>query len=211
MSVVLCYGDSNTHGYDPSVLTGGRFPRDVRWPGVLVVALGAGWDVIEEGLNGRTTIWDDPFHPGRNGLPYLGPCLETHAPVDVVVIMLGTNDTKTIFGRTAAEIASGAGTLVDTVLRSAAGPAGAPPKVLLVAPAAPGDATERSELWGFGDARAKGLMMGRLYATAAAIRGVAFLDAGPLAQLDPADGVHLTPAGHAALGGAVAEAIRSLV
>jgi lysophospholipase L1-like esterase len=207
MAVVLCYGDSNTHGYDCTTLAGGRFPRDVRWPGVLARELGQGHHVVEEGLNGRTTIWDDPYHPGRNGLAYLGPCLETHAPVDVVVIMLGTNDTKTIFGRTAAEIAAGAGTLLDTVLRSGAGPAGAAPRVLLVAPPPPGEATERSELWGFGRSRAKGAEMARLYATAAGMRGVAFLDAGPVADVDPADGVHLTPEGHATLGRAVAAAL----
>jgi lysophospholipase L1-like esterase len=211
MAVVLCYGDSNTHGYDCSAIAGGRFPRDIRWPGVLAAGLGPGQQVIEEGLNGRTTIWDDPFHPGRNGLAYLGPCLETHAPVDVVVIMLGTNDTKTIFERTAAEIASGVAVLVDVVLSSGAGPAGAAPEVLLVAPPAPGEVTERSELWGFGGARAKGLELARLYATVAAMREIRFLDAGELAEVDPGDGVHLTPAGHAALGAAVAEVVRSLL
>lgn len=211
MPVVLCYGDSNTHGYDSSLPTGGRFARDVRWPGVLAAALGPGWQVIEEGHNGRTTIWDDPYHPGRNGLAYLGPCLETHAPVDVVVIMLGTNDTKTIFGRTAAEIASGVGTLVDVVLRSGAGPGDAAPEVLLVAPPAPGTVTERSELWGFGEAREKGGQLERLYRTVAMMRDIAFMDAGEHAQVDPADGVHLTPAGHAALGTAVADVVRALV
>jgi lysophospholipase L1-like esterase len=211
MAVILCYGDSNTHGYDCSTLAGGRLGPGVRWPGVLAAELGPEHQVIEEGLNGRTTIWDDPYHPGRNGLAYLGPCLETHAPIDVVVIMLGTNDTKTILGRTAAEIASGAGTLVDVVLRSAAGPDGSAPKVLLVAPPPPGEITERSELWGFGEARAKGLAMARLYATAARMRGSAFLDGGLAAAVDPADGVHLAPDGHAALGRAVASVVRELL
>jgi lysophospholipase L1-like esterase len=211
MAVVLCYGDSNTHGYDCSTLTGGRFPPEVRWPGVLARALGPDHQVIEEGLNGRTTIWDDPFHPGRNGLAYLGPCLETHAPVDVVILMLGTNDTKTMFARPAAEIAAGAGSLVDVVLRSGAGPLGAAPRVLLVAPPAPGEVTERSEVWGFGGARAKGLELARLYATVAAMKGVAFLDSGRVAAVDPEDGVHLTPDGHAALGEAVAEVVPSLL
>lgn len=211
MAVVLCYGDSNTHGYDCSSITGGRFARDVRWPGVLAAALGSGHQVIEEGLNGRTTIWDDPFHPGRNGLAYLGPCLETHAPVHAVVIMLGTNDTKTMFSRPATEIAGGVGTLVDVVLRSGAGPAGGAPRVLLVAPPAPGEVTERSEVWGFGGARAKGLELARLYAVVAEMKGVAFLDAGAVAAVDPADGVHLAPDGHAALGRAVAGALGDLL
>lgn len=209
MAVVVCFGDSNTYGYDAA--TTGRYPKSVRWPGVLAAELGEGVEVIEEGLNGRTTIWDDPYLDGRNGRAYLVPCLRSHAPIDLVVIMLGTNDTKSIFGRTPAEIASGAQALVDLALRSATGPDGAAPLVLLVCPPAPGQVTDRSELWGFGEARAKGERMPASYRTAAAIAGVAFLDAGPVAEVDPTDGVHLTPAGHAALGRAVAGAVRGLL
>jgi lysophospholipase L1-like esterase len=207
--VVLCFGDSNTHGYGAA--TASRYPKPVRWPGVLAAELGPDVEVIEEGLNGRTTIWEDPYFEGRNGRPYLLPCLRTHAPVDVIVIMLGTNDTKSIFGRTAGEIASGADSLVDIALRSACGPDGSSPQVLLIAPPPPGEATEVSELWGFGEARAKGLRMGPLYRMVAANRKVAFLDAGEHVVVDPADGVHLTPAGHAALGAAVADAVRALL
>ena len=107
MPTIVCYGDSNTHGFDAATM--GRFPRDVRWPGVLAAELGGIAEVIEEGLNGRTTIWDDPYLDGRNGRTYLLPCLRSHAPVDVLVLMLGTNDLKSIFGRSAAEIAAGAG------------------------------------------------------------------------------------------------------
>src|SRR6188768_466661 len=145
---VVCYGDSNTHGADP--ITHGRFPRDVRWPGVLASELGDAAAVIEEGLNGRTTLWDDPFMDFRNGKPYLLPCLRSHQPVDVLVLMLGTNDLKTIFGRAAHEIAAGAGALVDIALTSGTGPGGGPPAVLLVAPPRLGDTTDRSEIWGFG-------------------------------------------------------------
>ena len=111
MPVIVCLGDSNTHGYDQA--TGLRFPSDVRWPGVLAAEVGGRAEVIEEGLNGRTTIWDDPYMEGRNGRAYLLPCLRSHAPIDVLVVMLGANDTKTIVGRSAAEIAAGAGALLD--------------------------------------------------------------------------------------------------
>ena len=117
---IVCYGDSNTHGAHP--VTGGRWPRDVRWPGVLAADVADLADVVEEGLSGRTTLWDDPFMDGRNGQPYLLPCLRSHAPVDLVVLMLGTNDLKTIFGRQAHEIALGAGTLADMALGSGHGP-----------------------------------------------------------------------------------------
>ena len=92
---VLCYGDSNTYGTIPA--SEGRFPRDVRWPGVLADELGAGWHVIEEGLGGRTTVFDDPILPDRNGRRYLMPCLLSHAPLHAVVISLGTNDLKARF------------------------------------------------------------------------------------------------------------------
>jgi len=209
MPVIVCFGDSNTWGYDPA--TGGRFAKDVRWPGVLAAELGAGVEVIEEGLNGRTTIWDDPYLDGRNGRTYLAPCLRSHAPVDVVVIMLGTNDTKTIFARSAAEIVAGARALVDLVLVSGTGPDGRAPCVLLVCPPGPGEVTERSEVWGFGEARAKGERMPAMYRTVTGMTGAAFLDGAAVVGVDPEDGVHLTADGHAALGLAVAEAVRGLL
>src|SRR4051812_38077987 len=92
---ILCFGDSNTHGADPQ--GGGRFPFDVRWPGRLEQELGSGWRVIEEGLSGRTTVFEDPFIEGRNGRQYLVPCLASHAPIDLLTIMLGTNDLKAVY------------------------------------------------------------------------------------------------------------------
>lgn len=209
MPVVVCYGDSNTYGYD--IAGGGRFAPDVRWPGVLAAALGPGVAVIEEGLNGRTTIWDDPMLDGRNGRAYLLPCLRSHAPIDLVVIMLGTNDTKSIFGVGAPEIASASGVLADLVRLSGTGPAGGAPRVLLVAPPPIAGLTDLSEVWGFGEARAKSERFSALYRTVAERAGVSFLDAGQAAEVDPADGVHLTRAGHAALGRAIAGAVREIL
>ena len=133
MKTVLCFGDSNTWGYDP--LTRERFDRDTRWPGVLRNELGEGYLVLEEGLNGRTTVWDDPIDgTHKNGSRYLLPCLESHAPLDLVVIMLGTNDLKRRFGVPAEDIARGAARLVGIVRQSMCGPRGDAPQVLLVAP-----------------------------------------------------------------------------
>jgi lysophospholipase L1-like esterase len=209
MPTIVCYGDSNTHGYD--VATMGRLPKDVRWPGVLATELGPIAEVIEEGLNGRTTIWDDPYLDGRNGRTYLLPCLRSHAAVDILVLMLGTNDTKTILGRSAAEIAAGIGALVGLALTSGTGPGGGAPRVLLVAPPGPGEVTARSEVWGFGEARAKGERMPALYRTVAEMNGIAFLDGSAIVGVDPEDGVHLTVEGHATLGRAVAEVVRELL
>jgi lysophospholipase L1-like esterase len=102
--VILCYGDSNTRGTAPD---GSRYKADVRWTGQLQFLLGEGFYVIEEGLGGRTTDLEDsrPGKDGRNGLAYFKPCLLTHAPVDVLIIMLGTNDLKNIYDRSAEEVA----------------------------------------------------------------------------------------------------------
>ena len=209
LPVVLCYGDSNTHGANPA--GGERFASDVRWPGVLAALLAGEARVVEEGLDGRTTIWDDPFTDGRNGRTYLLPCLRSHQPVDVVVIMLGTNDLKPIFRLTPPDIASGAQSLVDLALLSGTGPDGGRPGVLLVAPPALSEATVQSEVWGFADRQAMARQLSRLYRAVAESRDVVFLDAASLVSGDPADGVHLSAPSHRLLAEAVAPVVRQLL
>jgi lysophospholipase L1-like esterase len=104
---------------------------DVRWPGVLRSELGEGYHVIEEGLGGRTTVWDDEIEEHRNGKTYLYPCIESHAPLDLVIIFLGTNDLKYRFHLGAFDIAESVGKLVDIVRRSDAGTGGRAPGVLV--------------------------------------------------------------------------------
>lgn len=204
---IVCFGDSNTHGAAPD--GSGRFPRDVRWPGVMRAALGDGFEVIEEGLNGRATLWDSPLAPSRNGRDYLVPCLLSHAPVDLVTIMLGTNDVKSMYGVGAPEIASAMGQLADVARRTLTGPGGVPPRVLLVAPVPVGPATERGEVWGFGASAEKSRQLAAMYAIVAEKFGAAFFDAGSVATVSPVDGVHLDPSAHAALGAAMAAAVRT--
>jgi lysophospholipase L1-like esterase len=172
-------------------------------------ALGDRFEVIEEGLNGRATLWDSPLAPHRNGRDYLAPCLLSHVPVDLVIIMLGTNDLKAIYGVGAPEIASAAGVLVGLALQSLSGPAGATPGVLLVAPVPLGPATERSEIWGFGAAVENSRRLASMYRVVAEEKGVAYLDAGSVASVSPLDGVHLDAPAHAAVGRAMAEAVRA--
>ena len=103
MKTILCYGDSNTWGYDPSSQQ--RFGPEERWTGVLQKELGMEYRIIEEGLNGRTTVWDDPIEGFKNGMSYLIPCIESHKPFDLITIMLGTNDLKIRFSVSAYDIA----------------------------------------------------------------------------------------------------------
>ena len=113
---IVCFGDSNTHGYcaDPADCADGgiRFNESERWTRRLQRALGEEYLVIEEGLSGRTTCFDDPIHEGLNGLNYIYPCLKSHEDVDLLVIMLGTNDTKDRFYASAACIGIGMARLV---------------------------------------------------------------------------------------------------
>ena len=113
---ILCYGDSNTWGY---MVTGGRFPEDVRWPMRLQMLLGDGYTVIEEGFNGRTTVFDDPVEGGhKSGLTYLPPCVMSHSPLDLIIIMLGSNDLKKRFGMTAFTIGGGVTALIKAACTS---------------------------------------------------------------------------------------------
>jgi lysophospholipase L1-like esterase len=121
VKTILCYGDSNTWGCIP--LTAAQPPRRYgpaqRWPGVLRRELGDGFGIVEEGLNGRTTVWDDPLEPSRSGKELLVPCLLTHQPIELVIVMLGTNDLKGRFGVGARDIAAGAGLLLDATVADA--------------------------------------------------------------------------------------------
>lgn len=201
---ILCFGDSNTWGSDPAD-DASRFPWPVRWPGVLQRLLGERCHVVEEGLGGRTTVVDDPFSPYRSGLSHLAPCLESHAPLDLVVILLGTNDISYSWV-SAAAAADGAGVLAHLVLRSEAGRAGAAPTVLLVCPPPVGPLTESTELYAGAEEKSRALP--REFARVAASLGCEWLDAGEIVTTSPLDGWHWDAGEHAKLGTALAEWVR---
>ncbi|MEK5256529.1 SGNH/GDSL hydrolase family protein [Paenibacillus sp. FSL F4-0125] len=129
---IVCFGDSNTWGYDAE--TDQRFKDEIRWTGLLDTELGDSYRVIEEGLPGRTSVSEDPLFEGLAGISYLYPCLMSHAPLDLVVIMLGTNDTKERFALTSYNIAQGIVRLALKAKGSGAGHAGKAPEVLVIAP-----------------------------------------------------------------------------
>ncbi len=212
---ILCYGDSNTWGHNPRTLE--RYGIQERWPGVLRHELAraqpggkaaAAYQVIEEGLCGRTTVFADPFDVALDGRAYLGPCLRSHRPLDLVILMLGTNDLKTRFSAAAGDIAWGAGLLVDIVQKSLCGRRNGAPAVLLIAPPPIGTPPDpESWLRGAEKSRKFAVEFGRI----AELYRCHFLDAGQVIESSAVDGVHLEGAAHAGLGRAVAERVRAIL
>lgn len=212
---ILCFGDSLTWGWIPVAegVPTSRFPRDVRWTGVLGEQLGDGYEVIEEGLSARTTTADDPADPRLNGSTYLPACLASHLPLDLVILMLGTNDTKVNLGRTPFDIASGMGVLATQVLTSAGGvgtvyPA---PQVLIVAPPALADMPHPWFELVFEGGREKSAELSRVYSALASFLKVPFFDAGSVISTDGVDGIHFTETNNHDLGVALAEQVRALL
>lgn len=214
MKTVLCYGDSNTFGYVPKAydsLEGvRRYSRDVRWPGRLQTLLGGGYHVIEEGLSGRTTVFDDPTMPGRRGIDYLLPCLMTHQPVDLLLIMLGTNDTKVFFAATAKVIASGLEELIKAALNPYVYDARKAPQILVVSPILLGEGINPGSCFDQASAgRAAGLA--DAYREVAGLYGCHFFNAALHAEPSPVDGVHLDEEGHRAIAEAMAGRIKAIL
>jgi lysophospholipase L1-like esterase len=202
---VLCFGDSNTWGYEPG--TENRFPRDVRWPGRLQELLGDGWHVVEEGLRGRTATLDSPVAFGKNGLSYLPACLDTHQPLDAVLIALGTNDLAERYHLTPTDIARAVALLASVVAKSEAGIEGAPPLPILVCPPPVGD-TIWEEDWA--GAPAKSALLPQRFRAVADEGGYDLIDLGEVTTFSAVDGIHLGAEGHAAVAALVARKLQSL-
>jgi lysophospholipase L1-like esterase len=204
MAVIVAFGDSNTWGFDPATAT--RFAPEARWTGVMRRELGASHSVIEEGLNGRTTVFTDPIEPDRRGADYLPPCLRSHAPLDLLIIALGCNDMKMRFSASPGDIANGAERLILMTRAEPAGPNGAPPKILLVAPPPLVKLTAFAEM--FQGATEKSRVLGARYREIAERHKVGFVDAGEFIACSPLDGIHYEADQHAILGRVMAEAVR---
>lgn len=214
MKNVLCFGDSNTWGFIPESITAPfpeRHPHSVRWTGVLARELGSAFRVIEEGQNGRTTVHDDPFATMRNGKTVLPAILESHKPLDLVVLMLGTNDLKNVYGSSPGEIAMGVKILAQMILNSDSGINNLPPKLLIMCPPVIGDQTDLPDIAAkFPNARHDSRQLPRYYESLAQTLGCGYLNTQTL--IEPgSDGIHLDAAAHAKLGTAVAAAVKSIL
>lgn len=201
MKHILCFGDSNTHGFIPG---GGRYDDDTRWTGILRQLLGADYMIIEEGLNGRTSSFDDPLEPFKNAMDYIIPCLETHKPLDLTILMLGSNDMKQRFSPSVEKIAAG----IELLTRLILDVSGAP--VLLVSPILLGNNIDASDFASAFSHSAIAIS----HELGDALKGVAdrlhipFLNAADYAEPSPKDGLHLTAEGHRALAHAFYEFFR---
>jgi lysophospholipase L1-like esterase len=210
MRTVLCFGDSNTHGQMPGGSPLDRYAYDQRWPGVLQRELGAAWRVIEEGLSGRTTVHDDPIEGAlKNGRTYLRPCIMSHAPLDLIIIMLGTNDLKARFSQPASEVAMGIGCLVHDIRELAPGPGGLAPEIMVVSPPPMLDDIKEWEQI-FKNAQPKSRELALQFEIIADSLEIHFFDAGTVARCDPSDGFHINDEAHEALGVALAREVEAI-
>ncbi|MFR2746783.1 MAG: GDSL-type esterase/lipase family protein [Roseburia hominis] len=207
MKQILCFGDSNTYGLIPG--TKDRYDWDTRWSGRIGQRLWEdGCRIVEEGLCGRTTVFDDPLRDGRRGTELLSVILETHKPVDVVVLMLGTNDCKTMYDTSAEVIGRGVERLLDQIRSSTPDS-----KILLMSPIALGE--------GVGEAGydpefdessvAVSKRLPEVYRRIAHERGISFLAASAYAKPSEEDREHMNEEGHAALAEAVYAKLKEML
>ncbi len=205
MQQVLCFGDSNTWGYDPAN-RGERYSPQLRWTGLLQMLLaqssGHQWKVVEEGLNGRTTVFGAELEPHRVGLTYIAPCVLSHKPLSAIILMLGTNDTKIHYHATGRTIALGMERLLREIHWAYASEPSVPP-ILLIAPKPLNPDIINPEF--DRQSAEKSSQLAAFYRQIAVKYGCDFLDAGAFMPFPSLDGIHLSAQEHRILGQAVAD------
>jgi lysophospholipase L1-like esterase len=210
---IMCFGDSLTWGWKPT--SGGlfaeRYARSERWTGVMASELGNSFEVIEEGLNGRTTDIEDPASPQLSGAAYLPSAIASHLPLDLVILMLGTNDTKAHFARSPLAITMGISVLLRQIAESGGrGTVYRAPAMMLVAPPPLGQISIPFFAELFCGAREKTVELAAQYAAFADILKVPFFDAQLATETSGIDGIHLSKDNNLALGADLARQLRSL-
>lgn len=211
MQQIFIYGDSLSWGIIPG--TRQRFPFDQRWPGVMeteLIKAGRRVRVIEDCLNGRRTVWEDPFKPGRNGIEGLEQRIEANSPLDLVILALGTNDFQSMHQLNAWHSGQGVDTLIGAIGRAPIEPGMPVPKILVMAPPLPQTAKGQMAPK-FEGAAHKAVDLAAAYAEVAAEAGCAFFDAGRVTGTSKVDGVHLDADQHLALGAAMASEVLAIL
>jgi lysophospholipase L1-like esterase len=211
MHQILVYSDSLSWGIVPT--TRNRLPFEQRWPGVLELKLNRNAPrvrVIEDCLNGRRTVWEDPFKPGRNGLTGLAQRIEIHSPLALVILMLGTNDFQSVHPHDIWHSAQGIASLIGAIRQAPIEPGMPVPPILVVAP--PPIQTPRGPLARkFANAAAKSAGLADAYREIAKDLGSHFFDAGTVTPTSAIDGIHLDADQHAVLGTALAAAVETVL
>ena len=203
---ILCFGDSNTYGYKPDGT--GRFDENIRWTQILQKKLGSGYRIIEEGLCGRTTVFQDELREGRRGLYLIGVTVEMQNPLDLMILMLGTNDCKTRYGASAAVIARG----LEQVIRKARKSSSRPFDILVVSPIHLGKGVGEPDFDPeFNEtSEAVSRNLASEYRKVALQNHADFLNAADFASPSATDREHLNEAGHAALAEAIYPKVLSM-
>lgn len=211
---VLCFGDSLTWGFDPR---GGmsfvRYGFAERWTQQLQAELGSRYHVVEDGLNGRTTVFDDPVIGDMSGLAQLPISLKTHMPLDLVVILLGSNDSKTRFSVNGDEIARGLGRLLDIISKSNAGPEANAPQMLVLVPPEMGDVSKTwlKPIFDTAHSRAALQALRETYPPVAAAFGARCFDLNQVVDPGHIDGMHFDPEALKPVATALAKVVRDIV
>ena len=194
---IVCFGDSNTHGYNSKTM--GRFSEEERWTKLLQKYLGEEYDVVEEGLEGRTACFEDPLFEGLCGLHYIYPCLMTHKPIDLLIIMLGTNDVKQRFSSTPENVAKGMERLIQKAMDTTIA-FRKEPNILLICPPPIEPGYEKTDVYGeMGDnCVEKSRALAPLYKKVSEMKGIYFIDAGSIEGIEmyPYDYMHLSLDAH---------------
>lgn len=195
MKTILCYGDSNTYGYEPNM--GRRYPSALRWPDALQTMLGPEYRVIPEGLMGRTTAFTRKGLAWLNGLSTIDPILRTHIPIDYLIFMLGTNDCCAELGLSAEEITAGLEKLIDRAMAHLREVQDNEAKIIIIAPKAMDERVLRGS---FSDeVDEKGMHVSQelpaLYKKLAERKGCGFTDIEDIIELSETDGEHFRPEG----------------
>jgi len=205
------YGDSLTWGIVPG--TRARLPFAARWPGVMeadLVRAGRTVRVIEDCLNGRRTVWDDPFKPGRNGLIGLEQRIEVNSPLALIILMLGTNDFQATHHNDAFQSAQGIAALVRAIRHAPIEPGMTCPPILVVSPPPPGTATGTMQQK-FAGAQVRSTGLAEAYQQIASELGCHYFDAALVIRVSEIDGVHLDADQHQVLGGELARRVVPLL
>lgn len=208
---IVCFGDSNTWGFNAKTLE--RFPEGIRWTSLLAEMLGDKFQVVEEGLSGRTAVIDDPLFEGLNGFDYIHPCLMSHAPLELIIIMLGTNDTKERFHLTSYNIAQGIARISQKAKTTPAGVKGAFPRVLVIAPPPIGEEyfeTEVGKSMGKG-CDSKSAELSTHLAELMQIQKTDFLDTKGIVPMNSVDFMHLDVEGHKLLAELVFNKVKNIL